>query len=214
MPGANVSAGSFGYTPTVTTSNQIVNSVTISLTHPLIFSSLTLSAFLDAVPAGMVEVDAPDITASTVFTFGSPITVPSGGSHTLTFTLAGVIAAKSAPKSASIDLDNVKLAGIGIAAPPGTSEGGGWLMLSFSVFGLMMMPFGNRQRRRATLIAGTFLLMAVAIAGCGGGGGSSAAVGQSPNASTQQITAIDITINGNPVGVENLPISLGTLHRT
>jgi hypothetical protein len=207
-PGATVSVGSFSYTPTETTNAQVVSSVTVSITHPLIFQSLTLTAFLDASPAGTVEVDAPDITDSTVFTFNPVITIPSGGSHSLSFTFTSVIAARMASR----ELDSVKLAGIGLA-PPSSSEGGGWLMLSFSLLGLAMLPFGTRQRRRATLIAATLLLMAAAFAGCGGGGGSAGPTGQSSNASTQEISAVGITVNGNPVGVSGLPIDLGTVHR-
>ena len=209
-PGATISAGSFSYTPTETTTAQVISSVTVSITHPLIFQSLTLTAFLDGNPAGTVEVDAPNITASTVFTFNPVITIPANGSHSIMFSFSSVIAARMS----SIDVDAVKLAGVGMPPPPGTSEGGGWLMLSFSLLGLAMMPLGNRQRRRATLFATMFLLMAVAIAGCGGGGGGSAAPsGQSSNASTQQISDVGISINGNPVGVSGLPIDLGTIHR-
>ncbi len=209
-PGDNVEAGSFGYTPIDTADAQVISSVTVSVTHPRIFSSLTLTAFLDSVPAGSVEVDAPNITSSTIFTFNPVITIPSGGSHSLTFSFSGVISGKT---MGAIDLDKVQLAGMGLGLGISVSSGG-WLCLSLSLLGMLIVPLGYAHRRRVAIIAGAILIMGATLAGCGGGGGSSGgSVGQPANASTQEVVAVDVSVNGNVVGVGNLPIDLGTLHK-
>ena len=206
-PGSDIGLGSVGYTP-VTVNQQIISSVSVTVTHPKVFSSLTLSAFLNAVPAGTVTIVAPNIASTTIFTFSSPIIVPSGGGQALTFTFNGVI---SGGQTTSLDIHNIKLAGVFV----GTSSGGGTgsLLFSLSLLGFVMVPLSNKQRRRASFLAAVLLIMATAMVGCGGGGGSSGggAAGQPANKSTQQIVAVAVTESGNPVGVANLPIDLGTV---
>ncbi len=205
-PGADVSLGSVGYTSN-TVNQQIISSVSVTVTHPKVFSSLSLSAFLNTVPVGSMTVTAPNITSTTIFTFSAPIIVPSGGGQALTFTFNGVI---SGGQGATLDIHNVKLAGVFV----GRSSGGGTgsLLFSLSLLGFVMVPLSNKQRRRASFLAAALLIMATAMVGCGGGGSSGgAAAGQPANKSTQQIVAVDVTESGNPVGVANLPIDLGTV---
>ncbi len=108
-PGATVGAGTFGYTP-ADINQQVITTVSVTVSHPGIFSSLTLTASLNSVPAGSVTVSAPDIASTTIFTFSPAITIPSGGEQVLTFSLAGVI---SGGKSVELEtMPKVKLAGI------------------------------------------------------------------------------------------------------
>jgi hypothetical protein len=176
------------------------------VSHPGIFSSLTLTATLNSVPVS-VTVAAPNITATTIFTFSPPITIPFDSGSTLTFSLAGVI---SGGKSANLEtMSKVKLAGIVGNQKPG---GGGALMLSLSMLGFVILPLSERKRRRASILAGAILLMATALAGCGGGGGGSGGTSGS-NASAQQVVAITVSEGGNQVGVGNLPIDLGKVNK-
>ena len=95
-PGDGLGLGSFGYTPN-TVNQQIVTSVNVTVTHPEIFSSLTLTALINAVPAGTVTVNAPNIDSTTVFIFKPAIVIPSGGGQSLTFTFNGEIWAERSP---------------------------------------------------------------------------------------------------------------------
>jgi len=61
------------------------------------------------------------------------------------------------------------------------------------------------------MLAGALLLIATTLAGCGGGGGSGGTSGSS--SSTQKVVAIAVSEGGNPVGVANLPIDLGTIRK-
>jgi hypothetical protein len=205
QPGATVGLGSFSYSP-ANTNQQIVTSVSVSVSRPQIFSSLTLSVLLNSEPVGTVTVDAPNITSTTVFVFSPAITIPSGGEESMTFSLGGVI---SGGKAALLEgMPKVELAGI--SAGP-LSHGSSALMLSFMLFGFVMLPLGDRKRRQASMLAGALLLIATTLAGCGGGGGSGGTSGSS--SSTQKVVAIAVSEGGNPVGVANLPIDLGTIRK-
>jgi len=87
------------------------------------------------------------------------------------------------------------------------------MTFALGLLGFAMLPMRHKQRRRASILAAAGLLMMVTtLSGCGGGGGSSnGAVGQSLNASTQKVVALDVSVNGAPQPVANLPISLGTV---
>lgn len=204
-PGASVNAGSFGYTPS-NTSQQVLSSVNVTVSHPHIFSSLTLTAFLNSTPKGTVTVNAPNISSTTVFTFSPVITIPPGGGQTLTFTFAGVI---SGAQGAARDVHKIALAGV---ATDATAPGGaGALIFSLSLLGFIMMPMSHKQRRRAAILAAAVLLMATAIAGCGGGGSSGGVTTQPANASTQKVVAVAVSVDDKQVAVANLPIDLGTI---
>jgi hypothetical protein len=205
-PGSAVGLGSFGYTP-ADAKQQIVTTVSVTVSRPAIFSSLTLTVLIDTEPAGSVTVSAPNISSTTIFTFSPPITIPIRTRASLMFSFAGII---SGGKRVELEgMPKVKLAGI-TAGPK--SGGTGALMFSLSLLGFIMMPLGNKKRRRASFLALAILLMATAMAGCGGGGSSGAAAsGQPANKSTQQIVAVAVSEGGQPVGVANLPIDLGTV---
>ena len=207
-PGTTDDLGDFSYAPS-DTAEQIVSSATVSVSKPELFSSLTLTASLGGEQIGSSTIDAPEITANTVFTFAPPLTIPAGGGESLTFALTGVIAGKQA---VGLSLpDQVKLAGI-----VGTGNGNaglgatGNLMLGLSLLGFAMFPLSIRTRRRTSILAAAMLMLAVGLVGCSGGssGGNAPPPSQS---STQKLIALEVTENGVPVPVSGLPINLGKI---
>ena len=102
------------------------------------------------------------------------------------------------------------MAGIGVESASQGSSGS--LTLAFGLLGFLMIPLRHKQRRCASLIAAAILMMGAALAGCGGGS-SGGAAGQSLNASTQKIVAVNVSVNGKQLPVANLPTDLGTIRR-
>jgi len=206
-PGATVGAGSFGYTPSDTNA-QTLTSVSVSISNPNVFSSLVLTASLNGAPAGSSTVNAPNIVDTTVFTFSPAISIPSGGSQVVTFTLSGVL---SGGASARLDFDRgrIKLAGVVAGGSRGFGEHAG-LIFALGMLGLVIAPMRKRQRGRVAIAAFAIVAMAAAFAGCGGSSGGPPPV---TTTSAQQIVALDVTEDGNPVPVVGLPADLGTVTR-
>ena len=204
-PGTTDDLGDFSYAPS-DTAEQIVSSATVSVSKPELFSSLTLTASLGGEQIGSSTIDAPEITANTVFTFAPPLTIPAGGGESLTFALTGVIAGKQA---VGLGLPNqVKLAGI--VGTSNSLDATGNLMLGLSLLGFAMFPLSIRTRRRTSILAAAMLVLAVGLVGCSGGssGGNAPPPSQS---STQKLIALEVTENGIPVPVSGLPINLGKI---
>ncbi len=98
----NVSAGQIAAAGTIivtnTTSGPLnLSSVTVSLSNPSIFTSLTLSASVASEPT---QVAAAVPAAASVFTFSPAVVIPSGGVATLVLQ-GGTALATSPPPSAS-----------------------------------------------------------------------------------------------------------------
>jgi hypothetical protein len=206
QPGTTDDLGDFSYAPS-DTAEQIVSSATVSVSKPELFNSLTLTASLDGEQIGSSTIDAPEITANTVFTFSPPLTIPAGGGESLTFALTGVIAGKHAAAGLSLP-DQMKLAGvIGSSNALGAT---GNLMLGLSLLGFAMFPLSIRTRRRTSILAAAMLMLAVGLVGCSGGssGGNAPPPSQS---STQKLIALNVTENGIPVPTSGLPINLGKI---
>ena len=204
-PGATVDLGSFGYAAS-DASQQIVTSVNVSVSKPGIFSSLTLTASLGGTAIGTSTVNAPEITSTTVFTFAPPLTLPAGQGESLTFALTGVISGQTS----SLDLPNqIKLAGVIGVGNSGGFGGTGNLMLALSLLGLVITPLTTKTRRRTSILVVATLFLATGLVGCNGssnGGGEPVFP-----SSRQEIIALSVTENGNPVGVSGLPINLGRI---
>ena len=190
-PGATVAAGTLTIqNPSAVT--ESIASASINVSDPGLFSTMTLSG------AGQsVTVTSP--SASTRFTFTTPISIPAGGS--VTFSASAVIAMHPVMLGGEI-----KYAGLTPtnSLPITTSTWsliGGLLMLGVALLGL---PGG--KRRRVIIIAVLGLGLAAASAGCGGGSS-----GPIPVSSTQQVTAVAISAGGAPATVKGLPASLGTV---
>jgi hypothetical protein len=187
------------------TNQQILSSATVSVSRPSLFSSLTLTVSLGGEQVATSTVDAPEITSSTIFTFSPPVTIPAGGGKSLSFSLTGVIAGHSTGSIGGSK--RFRLAGvIGINQE---RFGDTSLALALSIFGFAILPLGVTTRRRTAVIAAIVVVLATGIVGCGNSSGG--APGQI--SSTQEITALDVTENGNAVGVAGLPIDLGRITR-
>ena len=207
-PGATVGLGSFTYSPS-DTNVQVVSSVSVSVSRPKLFSSLTLTALLDNLPVGTATVASPDIDATTVFTFSPSLTIPSDGS--LTFELSGVIS--GGKKAQANPIGQIRLAGIfgGEAPRGGGSPTGGAanLMFTLSLLGLVIIPLTTKQRRRTAILAAAMLMMATGLVACGGSSGGP----PEATSSSQQVVALDVTEGGNPAGVGGLPVDLGKIKK-
>ncbi len=192
-PGKTVKAGKI----TIVNNSNVTENVTeatISISHPTLFSAMTLSA------GGQTQtLTAPGATAT--FTFASPIGVPAGGVATLE--LSAVIAMHPT----MLDLRGFKFAGL-IPEPSMPSTGTGrafaasCLLLAFAP---LVLPYG--VRRRVIIVAAFALGLAAIWSGCGGSSGGGAPL----VTSTQQVTGVTVTVGGASPTVEGLPQSLGKI---
>jgi photosystem II stability/assembly factor-like uncharacterized protein len=189
-PGTRVAAGTFTITDELTVT-ETVASATVSVSHPGLFSSMTLSS------AGQSVTVTPP-TASTTFTFPKPVTVPAGGS--VGFSLSAVIAANPVMLGKEI-----KFAGLTVTTTEAGSSiwplSGALLMLGITLLGLP-----DRTRRRALILALLALGLTAAATGCGGGNN-----GPPFETSAQEVTAVNVTAGGMPETVAGVPAPLGTV---
>ena len=191
-PGATVAAGTFTVRNDLKVTESI-GSVTISVSRPGLFSSMTLSDDRQS------QTVTPPVASST-FTFAAPITVAAGGSAT--FSLSAVIAMHPVMLGSKF-----KYAGLTLTASlPITRStwplAGGLFMLGFVLMGLP-----DSTRRRAIILAVLTLGLAAASAGCGG----SSSGGPNLVTSTQQVAAVADTAGGGPETVGGVPAALGTV---
>jgi hypothetical protein len=190
-PGAAVAAG----TLTVQNQSSVMESITsasIDVTHPGVFSMMTLSG------AGQ-SVTATSPSASTRFAFTTPISIPAGGS--VTFLVNAVIAMHPVMLESEIRYASLTPINPWTTATSAWPLTGGLLMLGVALLGV---PEG--LRRRVIIIAVLGLGLAAASAGCGGGSNGPTGV-----SSTQQVTAVAISADGAAATVKGLPANLGTI---
>ena len=181
--GQTVSGGSFIVTnPSAGPVN--VSSVTVSVSRPSIFSSMTITA-------GSASATVAPPTTSTTFNFTTPVSIAAGGS--VTFDLSGVIAGNSAMAESQVRYAELMPMSLPRTHPLQT----GFLVIGFA---LLALPVGTRRRA----VIGVVLLLALAfsVVGCGGSSGGASSV-QGPS-SAQEVTAVGIPASG-------LPASLGTI---
>ena len=190
---SNVAGGTFSVSNT-SASSETITAVTVAVSHPSLFSSLTL---ICTSCEGSPSVTVTPPSASTVFTFGAPIIVPVEGSATFALT-------------ANISLTPVmaehKVVYAGIVGARDNGSGLGPLAVGLSILGLGMLAFPAANRRRMWLVMAAGLLLAATAAGCGGSGG-----GKSVISSTQKVIAIAATNEGGGVTFGGLPATLGTM---
>jgi hypothetical protein len=205
-PGDTVNLGSFSYEAS-DDHEQTVSSVSVSVSKPQIFNSLTLVATIGGAQAGSVTLTSP-IGSTAVFTFSTPIILPAGSP--LTFALSGVIAGAMS----SLDLNSgVRLAGvISFGGSRGAGGSGGPLILALSLIGCAILPMTRRQRLRASIVTLAILPLAAGLVACNSSGGSPS-VAPPPTVSEQQVVAIQTTESGQPVAVIGLPANLGTIRK-
>jgi hypothetical protein len=152
--GQSISVGSFNYA-NLTEQVQVIGSLVVSVSDPSTLSELSATA-----SPGGERATTSAIASSTVLTFSPPVTISPGVS--VTFALTATLSSGAAMNAEPI-------AYAGILTRGGVSPIGQPLAEMLFV-GLLLMPLGIGQRRRAVLIAlGVLALMATA-AGCGNSG--------------------------------------------
>jgi hypothetical protein len=152
--GQSISVGSFSY-ENLTEQVQVIGSLIVSVSEPSTLSALSATA-----SPGGESATTSTIASSTVLTFSPPVTISPGGRVTFALTA-------TTSSGAAMNAETFAYAGVlthGGASPIG-QPGAEMLFV-----GLLLMPLGIAQRRRAVLIAfGVLALMATA-AGCGNSG--------------------------------------------
>ncbi|MGO9059654.1 MAG: hypothetical protein ACLQU2_20090 [Candidatus Binataceae bacterium] len=198
VAGGTANAGQFTVT-NATGGPLMLDSVTVALSSAAIFSKLALTAMVGGVSAPAVDAVS---AANTVFTFVSPVAIPSGG--TATFKLQAT-AAGTIPSGAALTESR-------------SDSGSGWTRLipplSAAVFAVLMLAVAALAGRRAALTCVAICLVAVAAlwaAGCGSSSGN----GFHPVlSSTQNLAQGSIVLSdgqGGVIEVSGLPVSLGTV---
>jgi len=195
--GTNADAGSFTLTNT-TGAALSLTSITVSLTTPGVFATLTMTA---TVEGGSPQTASATPSSSAQFLFATPVNIPSGG--TATFALQGITASK-APAAAGL------IGGFGDRGPRAGSGGRAlWIWMIVLLAGAAAI----RPRWRMHWIAAGLILIAAIATSCGGSSGSSTS-GGSKQSSTQSIAQGAIRISdgqGGWVEASGLPATLGSV---
>ncbi len=198
VPTATAHAGSFTVTNTTAVTLSL-DSVTVTLTAPNIFSKLTLSGAAGGASFAPVAV-VP--AATTVFALGAPLAIPSGATATLN--LEATAAATIPP-------------GAALTRSPSDSSGS-WpqstLPLYAALIGAFILLAVALAGRPLTLSPAVIFLIAAATlwtTGCGSSGGN----GLRPTLNSMQNLAQGSIIlsdgQGGIIEVSGLPASLGTV---
>jgi hypothetical protein len=212
-PGQTIDAGSFTYTNTLPDTSELLSSVTVTVSKPKVLSSLTLTAVLGQASQS-VTVAAP--TATTIFQFESPISVPPG--ETVNFSMTAVISGGTSGgvKSSIISFnmrggpsDGSSGSGFGIqailASMRDAGSGRGLLLLATALLPMLLISFvfegGFRQRIVAASLG--IIVSGMTMTGCD----------PCPACTTAKLTTtdqylVDITVTdseGNPLLVAGTP---------
>jgi hypothetical protein len=201
--GSTVAGGTFAISND-SSGTEMISSVTIGVTDPKVFSSLTLTATV----GGTQSISGPVTPASsTIFTFSPPLSLPAGQSAH--FALSIVISMNPAMNNQR----GVQYAYASIIPTAGGKDenwgGLGPLLFGLGLIGVSLL--GTSQQRRLRIAAFTSLALVIALgaAGCGGGGGGGApAVKPS---SIQTVQAVTVTLGGVAQSVGGLPAPLGKI---
>jgi hypothetical protein len=192
-PGSFVEAGTFTVRNNLKVTESI-GSATISVSHPTLFSTMTLSV------GGQSKTLTPPAAPST-FTFATPITVPGGGS--VTFSLSAMIVLNPAMLGSEI-----KYAGLTLTASPPITWSTWPLAAGLLIVGIALLGLPDGLRRRAIIVGALALGLAVESAGCGSSVPSNKGLVAS---SDQQVTAVAVTAGGAPATVGGLPALLSAI---
>jgi hypothetical protein len=178
--GQSISVGWFSYTD-LTEQVQVIGSLIVSVSDPSTLSALSATA-----SPGGERATTSAIASSTVLTFTPPVTVTPGVS--VTFALTATISSGAAMSAEPFAYAGVLTRG---GASPIGQPGAEMLFV-----GLLLMPLGIGQRRRAMLIAFGLLALMATAAGCGSSGSG---------APSQQTVIVDSQ------GNLNKPLTLRTI---
>jgi hypothetical protein len=202
-PGSTVAGGTFAISNN-SSGTEMISSVTIGVTDPKVFSSLTLTATI----GGAQTVSGPVTPASsTIFNFSPPLSLPNGQSAK--FALSTVIAMHPAMNNHR-RLQYAYAAIIPTTSGKDENWGGvGPLLFGLGLIGISLLGTGERRRLRIVAFTSLVLVITLGAAGCGGGGGGGAPVVRP--SSTQTAQAASVTLGGVPQTVGGLPATLGEI---
>jgi hypothetical protein len=192
--GDSFSGGTINVTATGVSGTITVSSITISVSNPAVFSSLTLNANS---PGGSESDDVP-LTAGDNTISLSTVSLSTG--QTATFSLSGVTSTTPAGTGGLVryHFKNVKVASMFSPGPAGAVS-----MLLAGLIALALLAAGGQLRRRHLIAFAVWAVMAAAVAGCGNGGTSS---------SDQQAVSFSATASsGSTITANGLPVDMGTI---
>lgn len=191
-----------------TKSTQTINSVTINVSDPFVFSSFTLTATIGTTSSTSTP---PATLKNTVFTFSPALSLPAGQSAT--FALSTVIALTPG----MIDRPGVRFAYASIIPSAGNgtngrSSGLGHLLLGLGLLGMCLAGTSERRRLKIAIFAAMLTVVAIGAAGCGGSSNSTpGGNGDGTFSSTQTVESASVTVGGVPQTVGGVPVKLGTI---
>lgn len=202
-PGSTVDAGEFSVTNS-TGVDETITSVTISISNPSLFSSMTLTATgSDSVSQ---TVSVPLQTSSTL-TFAEAVAV-SLDQPAATFSLSATIAGSAATPTPTSNNGGIAFASV---VWPHHNAPSGTILWMLGLLAVGMLWLDGRLKRRHLVALAIALVLAATEVGCGdcsssvfGCGGSNTGIGSSD----QQVTSI-----GTPTSVSltGVPADLGTI---
>ena len=202
-PGNTVAGGTFTIA-NKTKSTETINSVTIGVSDPFVFSSFTLTATIGT----KSSTSSPAATLKhTVFTFSPALSLPAGQSAT--FSLSTVIAITPG----MIDRPGVRFAYASILPSAGNGTDGrsgglGHLLLGLGLLGICLAGTSERRRLKIAIFAAMLTVVAIGAAGCGG---SSGPHGNGLFSSTQTVQSASVTVGSVAQTVSGVPVTLGTI---
>jgi len=202
-PGNTVAGGTFTIA-NKTKSTETINSVTIGVSDPFVFSSFTLTATIGT----KSSTSSPEATLKhSVFTFSPALSLPAGQSAT--FSLSTVIAITPG----MIDRPGVRFAYASIIPSAGNGTNGrsgglGHLLLGLGLLGICLAGTSERRRLKIAIFAAMLTVVAIGAAGCGG---SSGPHGNGLFSSTQTVESASVTVGSVAQSVGGVPVTLGTI---
>jgi hypothetical protein len=188
--GGEITVTASGVSGTIT-----LSSITISVSNPAVFDSLTLNA---STSGGASESDDVPLNSGDNTITLSTISLSNG--QTATFTLSGTASSTPAGTGGLVryQFKNVRLASMFSPGPAGAVS-----MLLAGLTALVMLAASGRLRRRHLIAFAVWAVMAAAVAGCGNGGSSS---------SDQQAVSFAATASsGDTITANGLPVDMGTI---
>ncbi len=176
--------------------SETINSITVSLGNPPIFSSITMTTGSQS-----VTVSSPGI--SSVFTFNPAIALANNA--TANFNLAMTLAGSGASNDSSA---RVAYASI---MPESKSKTGGTMPLvaALMLIGLGLTVWPANKRAKIALAALAVVIMAATLGGCSGGGGGG---GGSTSTSSSVFVATAVA-TGNGGALSNVPLKVASVTR-
>ena len=192
--GQTVPGGTLNVT-NITNSTETINTVTVALSNPGLFSNLTMSGSVNG--AASQTAVTGTLGSRTIFTFNPPLSIPAGG--VAQFTLDATLSRNAAQADTA-----GRYAGL---LPGGGSRSTLPMGASLGLLGIGLLAIPTGRRRRALVIAALITMLAFSQIGCGGD--SSGVV----NSSQQQVPAGGVaTTNAHgTVRVQGLPATMSTI---